>query len=126
MEKEYDQAYQILMQMPWALTQRQIAILESRNGAPPTRMVTYSRSCVLIDDASHQEERIESSLVRKPGIASSALHHRHASGSAGLSIIICVQSLHQGISRSMRQDLLFIAMWSTHGKTCKEELSLTR
>jgi hypothetical protein len=116
-EQEYEQAYQMLMQMPSALTPRQISILESRNGIPPRRTVTYPRSCVLIDDASHQKNGLNA-----PWFVNLALRHRHVCGGAGLSMIICVQSLHQGISRSIRQNLSFIAVWATHDKTCKEDL----
>lgn len=116
-EQEYEQAYAMLVQRPGMLTPRQIAILEARDGSPPQRTATYPRSCVLIDDSSHQRNGLTS-----PWFVNLALRHRHVVGGAGLSMIICVQSLHQGISRSVRQNLSFIAVWTTHDKTCKEDL----
>lgn len=117
MEQEYAEAYQLLASRPSALTPRQIGVLESRDGMPPMRTATYPRSCVLIDDASHQKNGLNA-----PWFVNLALRHRHVVGGAGLSMIICVQSLHQGISRSVRQNLSFIAVWTTHDKTCKEDL----
>lgn len=116
-EQEHAEAYQLLHHRPAALTPRQIVLLEARNGAPPVRTVAYPRSCLVIDDCSHQKNGLTA-----PWFVNLALRHRHVCGGAGLSMIICVQSLHQGISRSVRQNLSFIAVWTTHDKTCKEDL----
>lgn len=114
-DQEYLDAYKILMH-GGALTTRQEALLDSRDAMPLENPQPWPRPVLLLDDLSHMK------ILDKPWFVSLCLRHRHLAGGVSLSMLIICQSLHGGLSRVVRQNCSLICLFSTHDKTCIEDL----
>lgn len=114
-DQEYIEAYNALLKGK-SLTLRQEMLLDSRDAMPLTDPTPWPRPCLLLDDLSHMK------VLDKPWFVSLCLRHRHVAGGVSLSMLIICQSLHGGLSRVVRQNCSLICLFSTHDKTCIEDL----
>jgi len=114
-DQEYLEAYSKLVKAQ-DLTTRQITILESRHCYPLTNPAPWPRPALLLDDLSHMK------VLDKPWFVSLCLRHRHIANGVSLSMFILCQSLHGGLSRVVRQNCSLICLFSTHDKTCIDDL----
>lgn len=114
-DQEYIVAYNKLMHGK-ILTIREELLLDSRDAMPLEDPTPWPRPCLLMDDLSHMK------ILDKPWFVSLCLRHRHVAGGVSLSILIICQSLHGGLSRVVRQNCSLICLFSTHDKTCIEDL----
>lgn len=114
-DQEYLQAYTRLVQGQ-DLTPRQESLLAARNCMPLDDPAPWPRPCLLLDDLSHMK------VLDKPWFVSLCLRHRHIAGGVSLSMLIICQSLHGGLSRVVRQNCSLICLFSTHDKTCIDDL----
>lgn len=114
-DQEYLAAYKALTKGS-VLTTRQEMLLDSRDAMPLTDPQPWPRPMLLLDDLSHMK------ILDKPWFVSLCLRHRHLAGGVSLSMIIICQSLHGGLSRVVRQNCSLICLFSTHDKTCIEDL----
>lgn len=114
-DQEYMIAYNKLMDNK-VLTLREEMLLESNNAMPLTDPTPWPRPCLLLDDLSHMK------ILDKPWFVSLCLRHRHIAGGVSLSMLIICQSLHGGLSRVVRQNCSLICLFSTHDKTCIDDL----
>ena len=114
-DEEYLEAYNKLLRNQ-ELTTRQITILEARNCFPLTDPSPWPRPSLLLDDLSHMK------VLDKPWFVSLCLRHRHIANGVSLSMMILCQSLHGGLSRVVRQNCSLICLFSTHDKTCIDDL----
>lgn len=114
-DQEYLEAYKALMDEK-PLTTRQEYLLDQRDAQPLLDPAPWPRPCLLLDDLSHMK------ILDKPWFVSLCLRHRHLAGGVSLSMIIICQSLHGGLSRVVRQNCSLICLFSTHDKTCIDDL----
>lgn len=114
-DQEYMQAYRALVSGK-NLTPRQELLLDRRDAQPLKDPAPWPRPCLLLDDLSHMK------ILDKPWFVSLCLRHRHLAGGVSLSMIIICQSLHGGLSRVVRQNCSLICLFSTHDKTCIDDL----
>lgn len=114
-DQEYLEAYDKLVKEQF-LTPREIALLEARDAHPLNDPAPWPRPCLILDDLSHMK------VLDKPWFISLCLRHRHVAGGVSLSLIIICQSLHGGLSRVVRQNCSLICLFSTHDKTCIDDL----
>lgn len=114
-DQEYMEAYKALLHNK-QLTPRQEAILAKREAMPLKSPHTWPRPILILDDLSHLK------VLDKPWFISLCLRHRHLAGGVSLSLIIICQSLHGGLSRVVRQNCSLICLFSTHDKTCIDDL----
>lgn len=114
-DQEYIEAYKTLMRGD-VLTLRQELLLDMRDAMPLTDPQPWPRPILLLDDLSHMK------ILDKPWFVSLCLRHRHLAGGVSLSMLIICQSLHGGLSRVVRQNCSLICLFSTHDKTCIEDL----
>lgn len=114
-DQEYIVAYRALINNK-TLTTRQEMLLDRRNAEPLHDPAPWPRPCLLLDDLSHMK------ILDKPWFISLCLRHRHLAGGVSLSMIIICQSLHGGLSRVVRQNCSLICLFSTHDKTCIDDL----
>lgn len=114
-DQEYLEAYKALMNGK-SLTTRQEMLLDQRDAQPLLNPAPWPRPCLLLDDLSHMK------ILDKPWFISLCLRHRHVAGGVSLSMIIICQSLHGGLSRVVRQNCSLICLFSTHDKTCIDDL----
>lgn len=114
-DQEYLIAYQCLLQNR-RLTARQEMLLDQRDAQPLENPEPWPRPCLLLDDLSHMK------VLDKPWFVSLCLRHRHIAGGVSLSMLIICQSLHGGLSRVVRQNCSLICLFTTHDKTCVEDL----
>lgn len=114
-DQEYLKAYSRLVHGD-ELTPRQESILAARNCMPLDDPAPWPRPCLLLDDLSHMK------VLDKPWFVSLCLRHRHIAGGVSLSMLIICQSLHGGLSRVVRQNCSLICLFSTHDKTCIDDL----
>lgn len=112
----YCQAYTKLSHRK-QLTQRELALLESRDCSPPAHGVTFPRCAVILDDLSHFGKTLTSNWF-----TSLCLRHRHVASGTGVSLFILVQSLKGGLCRPVRQNASLIVLWQTHDKTNLDDL----
>jgi hypothetical protein len=114
-DQEYLEAYRKLTHdLP--LTLREEMVLESRNAMPLKDPHPWPRPMLMLDDLSHMK------ILDKPWFISLCLRHRHLAGGVSLSMLIICQSLHGGLSRVVRQNCSLICLFSTHDKTCIDDL----
>lgn len=114
-DQEYLVAYKKLLDNK-DLTIREETLLASRDAQPLLNPHPWPRPCLLMDDLSHMK------ILDKPWFVSLCLRHRHVAGGVSLSILIICQSLHGGLSRVVRQNCSLICLFSTHDKTCIDDL----
>ena len=114
-DQEYLEAYEALMKEK-QLTPRQEFILDQRDAQPLEHPAPWPRPCLMLDDLSHMK------VLDKPWFISLCLRHRHVAGGVSLSMMIICQSLHGGLSRVVRQNCSLICLFSTHDKTCIDDL----
>ena len=114
-DQEYLEAYYNLVHGK-PLTIRQEVILEIRNAMPLHNPTPWPRPILMLDDLSHLK------VLDKPWFVSLCLRHRHIAGGVSLSMLIICQSLHGGLSRVVRQNCSLICLFSTHDKSCIEDL----
>lgn len=114
-DQEYLEAYRKLVE-GGQLTLREEMLLDNRNAMPLHDPSPWPRPCLLLDDLSHMK------VLDKPWFVSLCLRHRHVAGGVSLSMLIICQSLHGGLSRVVRQNCSLICLFSTHDKTCIEDL----
>lgn len=114
-DQEYIEAYNALLAGK-NLTARQEMLLDQRDAQPLTDPAPWPRPCLMLDDLSHMK------ILDKPWFISLCLRHRHLAGGVSLSMIIICQSLHGGLSRVVRQNCSLICLFSTHDKTCIDDL----
>jgi len=114
-DQEYIEAYQALVNGD-ILTTRQELLLEMRDCLPLEDPAPWPRPCLMLDDLSHMK------ILDKPWFVSLCLRHRHLAGGVSLSMLIICQSLHGGLSRVVRQNCSLICLFSTHDKSCIEDL----
>lgn len=114
-DQEYIEAYKALLENK-VLTVRQEFLLDQRDAQPLEDPAPWPRPCLLLDDLSHMK------ILDKPWFVSLCLRHRHLAGGVSLSMIIICQSLHGGLSRVVRQNCSLICLFSTHDKTCIDDL----
>lgn len=114
-DQEYIEAYKKLVHGQ-TLTIREENLLERRNALPLEDPAPWPRPCLLLDDLSHMK------ILDKPWFVSLCLRHRHIAGGVSLSMLIICQSLHGGLSRVVRQNCSLICLFSTHDKTCIDDL----
>ena len=114
-DQEYIVAYKKLLRNA-DLTLKEEALLESRYAQPLHDPHPWPRPCLMLDDLSHMK------ILDKPWFVSLCLRHRHVAGGVSLSMIIICQSLHGGLSRVVRQNCSLICLFSTHDKTCIDDL----
>lgn len=114
-DQEYITAYRKLIHGE-TLTIREENLLERRNAMPLEDPAPWPRPCLLLDDLSHMK------ILDKPWFVSLCLRHRHIAGGVSLSMLIICQSLHGGLSRVVRQNCSLICLFSTHDKTCIDDL----
>lgn len=114
-DQEYLVAYKKLMHGK-VLTIREENLLEHRNCLPLEDPAPWPRPCLMLDDLSHMK------ILDKPWFVSLCLRHRHVAGGVSLSMLIICQSLHGGLSRVVRQNCSLICLFSTHDKTCIDDL----
>lgn len=114
-DQEYLVAYRKLM-LGKNLTLREELLLEMRDCMPLDDPEPWPRPMLLLDDLSHMK------ILDKPWFISLCLRHRHLAGGVSLSLIIICQSLHGGLSRVVRQNCSLICLFSTHDKTCIDDL----
>lgn len=114
-DQEYMKAYDSLLRGD-PLSTRQEFLLESRNALPLEDPAPWPRPCLLLDDLSHMK------VLDKPWFISLCLRHRHIAGGVSLSMLIICQSLHGGLSRVVRQNCSLICLFSTHDKSCIDDL----
>jgi hypothetical protein len=114
-DQEYLIAYKKLMHGK-SLTPREQFLLDMRDAMPLHNPAPWPRPCLMLDDLSHMK------VLDKPWFVSLCLRHRHIAGGVSLSMIIICQSLHGGLSRVVRQNCSLICLFSTHDKTCIEDL----
>lgn len=114
-DQEYLEAYKALVKGK-SLTTRQEVLLDMRDAQPLTDPSPWPRPCLLLDDLSHMK------ILDKPWFISLCLRHRHLAGGVSLSMLIICQSLHGGVSRVVRQNCSLICLFSTHDKTCIDDL----
>lgn len=114
-EQEYLEAYEALLKNK-VLTPRQEYLLDKYNAEPLQNPTPWPRPCLILDDLSHMK------VLDKPWFVSLCLRHRHVAGGVSLSMLILCQSLHGGLSRVVRQNCSLICLFSTHDKTCIEDL----
>ena len=114
-DQEYLEAYEALIQEK-KLTPRQEFILDQRDAQPLENPAPWPRPCLMLDDLSHMK------VLDKPWFISLCLRHRHVAGGVSLSMMIICQSLHGGLSRVVRQNCSLICLFSTHDKTCIDDL----
>lgn len=114
-DQEYIVAYNKLVH-DQTLTIREENLLEGRNCMPLEDPAPWPRPCLLLDDLSHMK------ILDKPWFVSLCLRHRHIAGGVSLSMLIICQSLHGGLSRVVRQNCSLICLFSTHDKTCIDDL----
>lgn len=114
-DQEYLAAYEKLLRGE-LLTDREASLLESRNCEELVTPAPWPRPCLLLDDLSHMK------VLDKPWFVSLCLRHRHIANGVSLSMFILCQSLHGGLSRVVRQNCSLICLFSTHDKTCIEDL----
>lgn len=98
------------------LTPREEYLLDKRDAMPLDDPAPWPRPCLLMDDLSHMK------ILDKPWFVSLCLRHRHVAGGVSLSILIICQSLHGGLSRVVRQNCSLICLFSTHDKSCIDDL----
>lgn len=114
-DQEYIAAYKKLARGA-TLTLREEMLLDSRDAMPLDDPQPWPRPILLLDDLSHMK------ILDKPWFVSLCLRHRHLAGGVSLSMLIICQSLHGGLSRVVRQNCSLICLFSTHDKTCIEDL----
>lgn len=114
-DQEYIEAYKALVKGK-TLTTRQELLLDQRQAEPLEDPAPWPRPCLLLDDLSHMK------ILDKPWFVSLCLRHRHLAGGVSLSMLIICQSLHGGLSRVVRQNCSLICLFSTHDKTCIDDL----
>lgn len=114
-DQEYLEAYQLLCHDK-KLTPRQELLLEKRNCEPLDNPTPWPRPCLMLDDLSHLN------VLTKPWFVSLCLRHRHVANGVSLSMFILCQSLHGGLSRVVRQNCSLICLFTTHDKSCIEDL----
>lgn len=114
-DQEYLKAYHKLCRGA-LLTAREEHLLDKRDAMPLHDPEPWPRPCLLLDDLSHMK------ILDKPWFVSLCLRHRHIAGGVSLSLLIICQSLHGGLSRVVRQNCSLICLFTTHDKTCIEDL----
>lgn len=114
-DQEYIVAYNKLVR-DQELSLKEEALLERRDAQPLLDPHPWPRPCLMLDDLSHMK------ILDKPWFVSLCLRHRHVAGGVSLSMIIICQSLHGGLSRVVRQNCSLICLFSTHDKTCIDDL----
>ena len=114
-DQEYLLAYRKLCRRQ-LLTSREARLLDRRNCEPLHNPTPWPRPCLLLDDLSHMK------ILDKPWFVSLCLRHRHIAGGVSLSMLIICQSLHGGLSRVVRQNCSLICLFTTHDKTCIDDL----
>lgn len=114
-DQEYLEAYKKLLKNK-DLSLKEEALLASRDAQPLHNPHPWPRPCLLLDDLSHMK------ILDKPWFVSLCLRHRHVAGGVSLSMIIICQSLHGGLSRVVRQNCSLICLFSTHDKSCIDDL----
>lgn len=114
-DQEYLEAYNALVHGK-DLTARQQFLLDLRDAQPLEDPTPWPRPCLMLDDLSHMK------ILDKPWFISLCLRHRHVAGGVSLSMLIICQSLHGGLSRVVRQNCSLICLFSTHDKTCIDDL----
>lgn len=114
-DQEYLEAYRMLVNEE-ELSDRQRFLLEQRHCMYLEDPTPWPRPCLLLDDLSHMK------VLDAPWFVSLCLRHRHIAGGVSLSMLIICQSLHGGLSRVVRQNCSLICLFSTHDKTCIEDL----
>lgn len=114
-DQEYLEAYDALCK-DRELTPRQEYLLEKRDCEPLEDPEPWPRPCLILDDLSHMK------VLDKPWFVSLCLRHRHVANGVSLSMMILCQSLHGGLSRVVRQNCSLICLFTTHDKTCIEDL----
>jgi hypothetical protein len=114
-DQEYITAYKKLLNGQ-VLSLREEMMLDARDAMPLEDPTPWPRPCLLLDDLSHMK------ILDKPWFVSLCLRHRHIAGGVSLSMLIICQSLHGGLSRVVRQNCSLICLFSTHDKTCIDDL----
>jgi hypothetical protein len=114
-DQEYLIAYKKLLNDE-ELTLKEENLLAARDAEPLLNPHPWPRPCLLLDDLSHMK------ILDKPWFVSLCLRHRHVAGGVSLSLLIICQSLHGGLSRVVRQNCSLICLFSTHDKTCIDDL----
>jgi len=114
-EQEYLEALKALANDA-ELTPRQEYLLEKYQCEPLRDPEPWPRPMLLLDDLSHLK------ILDKPWFVSLCLRHRHIAGGVSLSMLILCQSLHGGLSRVVRQNCSLICLFTTHDKTCIDDL----
>lgn len=114
-DQEYMEAYECLLKEK-NLTPRQEFILDQRDAQPLEDPAPWPRPCLMLDDLSHMK------VLDKAWFISLCLRHRHVAGGVSLSMMIICQSLHGGLSRVVRQNCSLICLFSTHDKSCIDDL----
>lgn len=114
-DQEYLEAYDALMKGKY-LTPRQEFLLDKREAQPLLDPEPWPRPCLMLDDLSHLK------VLDQKWFVSLCLRHRHVAGGVSLSMLIICQSLHGGLSRVVRQNCSLICLFSTHDKTCIDDL----
>lgn len=114
-DQEYLEAYKDLM-AGRLLTPRQEFLLDKREAQPLLDPEPWPRPCLMLDDLSHLK------VLDQKWFVSLCLRHRHVAGGVSLSMLIICQSLHGGLSRVVRQNCSLICLFSTHDKTCIDDL----
>ena len=114
-DQEYLEAYQALMDGK-VLSARQEVLLDMRDAQPLDNPAPWPRPMLLLDDLSHMK------ILDQKWFISLCLRHRHLAGGVSLSMLIICQSLHGGLSRVVRQNCSLLCLFSTHDKTCIDDL----
>ena len=114
-DQEYVKAYHKLCH-DMHLTERERALLESRDAVELKDPTPWPRPMLILDDLSHMK------VLDSKWFTSLCLRHRHIAGGVSLSMIIICQSLRGGLSRVVRQNASLICLWSTHDKTALQDL----
>ena len=114
-DQDYLVAYRKLMH-DQKLTLREEMLLASRDATELKDPHPWPRPMLMLDDLSHMK------ILDKPWFVSLCLRHRHLAGGVSLSMLIICQSLHGGLSRVVRQNCSLICLFSTHDKTCIDDL----
>jgi len=114
-DQEYLLAYNKLLNGQ-ELNAREESVLALRGAEPLTDPAPWPRPCLLLDDLSHMK------VLDQKWFVSLCLRHRHIAGGVSLSMLIICQSLHGGLSRVVRQNCSLICLFSTHDKSCIDDL----